>query len=135
VIKVEDWAEIRRLHRGEGMAIKAIARRLGIARNTVRKALEADQPPHYRRESRGSIVDDVEEQIRRLLHDSPEMPTTVVAERIGWRRSITVLRDRVRQLRPLYRPLDPSSRTTYQPGGLVQCAPWFHRFIALGRQQ
>ena len=39
VIDVEDWAEIRRLHRAEGMAIKAIARRLGVARNTVRAAL------------------------------------------------------------------------------------------------
>lgn len=29
---VEDWAEIRRLHRVEGMAIKAIARRLRISR-------------------------------------------------------------------------------------------------------
>ena len=36
---MEDWAEIRRLHRAEGMAIKAIARRLGLARNTVRAAL------------------------------------------------------------------------------------------------
>ena len=36
VIDVEDWAEIRRLHRAEGMSIKAIARRLGVARNTVR---------------------------------------------------------------------------------------------------
>jgi DNA-binding transcriptional regulator LsrR (DeoR family) len=35
VIEVEDWAEIRRLHRAQGMGIKAIARRLGIARNTV----------------------------------------------------------------------------------------------------
>jgi IS30 family transposase len=36
VISVEDWAEIRRLHRAEGVPIKEIARRLGIARNTVR---------------------------------------------------------------------------------------------------
>jgi hypothetical protein len=28
VLKVEDWAEICRLHRAEGMAIRAIARRL-----------------------------------------------------------------------------------------------------------
>lgn len=33
VINVDDWAEIRRLHRAEGMEIKAIARRLGVARN------------------------------------------------------------------------------------------------------
>ncbi len=36
VITVEDWAEIRRLNRAEGLGIKAIARRLGLARNTVR---------------------------------------------------------------------------------------------------
>ena len=39
VINVEDWAEIRRLHKSEKMAIKAIARQLGVARNTVRAAL------------------------------------------------------------------------------------------------
>ena len=41
---MEDWAEIRRLHRSEGMAVKAIARRLGLARNTVRAALVAANP-------------------------------------------------------------------------------------------
>jgi len=46
---VEDWAEIRRLHRSEQMAVKAIARRLGLARNTVRSALAADTPPKYSR--------------------------------------------------------------------------------------
>jgi DNA-binding GntR family transcriptional regulator len=45
MIDVEDWAEIRRLHRAEKIAIKAIARRLGIARNTVRDALRSDGPP------------------------------------------------------------------------------------------
>jgi hypothetical protein len=35
VLKVEDWAEIHRLHRAEGMAIRAIARRLGICRPRV----------------------------------------------------------------------------------------------------
>ena len=39
MINVEDWAEIRRLHRAEGLSIKEIARRLGVARNTVRDAL------------------------------------------------------------------------------------------------
>jgi transposase len=44
VLNVEDWAEIRRLRRAEQMPIAAIARRLGIARNTVKKALPADRP-------------------------------------------------------------------------------------------
>ncbi|MDO8308987.1 MAG: helix-turn-helix domain-containing protein, partial [Actinomycetota bacterium] len=39
MITVENWAEIRRLHRAEGVPIKAIARRLGISRNAVRRAL------------------------------------------------------------------------------------------------
>ena len=42
---MEDWAEIRRLRRAEGMAIQAIARRLRISRNTVKKALASDGPP------------------------------------------------------------------------------------------
>ena len=33
---MEDWAEIRRLHRAEGMPIRAIARQLRVGRNTVR---------------------------------------------------------------------------------------------------
>jgi hypothetical protein len=53
VIDVEDWAEIRRLHRAEGMGIKVIARRLGIARNTVRDALPSDEPPRYERAGKG----------------------------------------------------------------------------------
>ena len=53
------------------------------------------------------------------------MPATVIAERIGWERSITVLRDRVRELRPAYLPVDPASRTAYDPGELAQCDLWF----------
>lgn len=125
MLTVEDWAEIRRLHRGEGMPIKAIARQMGISKNTVRRALTSHEPPHYQRASRGSIVDAVEPQIRELLEQWPTMPTTVIAERIGWDRSITVLKDRVRVLRPLFTPPDPVSRTLYQPGELAQCDLWF----------
>lgn len=122
---MEDWAEIRRLHRAEGMPIKAIMRRLGVARNTVRSALRSDEPPEYRRESQGSIVDAVEPQIRALLVEFPMMPATVIAERIGWQRSLTVLKDRVRELRPLFVPPDPCQRTEYRPGELAQWDLWF----------
>jgi transposase len=125
VISVEDWAEIRRLHRAEGVPIKAIARRLGIGRNTVRRALAAEGPPRYQRPPRGSIVDAVEPQIRALLAEWPTMPATVIAERIGWTRSLTVLKERVRELRPLFAPPDPTSRTDYEPGELAQCDLWF----------
>lgn len=136
VITVEDWAEIRRLHRSEQMPIKAIARHIGISRNTVKRALAAQDPPKYQRRPQGSIVDPFEPQIRDLLRKVPTMPATVIAERIGWQRSMTVLKDRVRQLRPLYLPADPASRTTYQPGELAQCDLWFpNTDIPLGAGQ
>jgi len=50
VITVDEWAEIRRLHRSEHLPIKAIARMLGISKNTVKKALRAEGVPRYQRE-------------------------------------------------------------------------------------
>ncbi|MBF6271703.1 IS21 family transposase [Nocardia farcinica] len=125
MLNVEDWAEIRRLHRAEGMAIRAIARRLKVSKNTVKKALASHEPPRYQRKPRGSAVDEFEPQIRALLAEFPDMPTTVIMERVGWQRGRTVFFDRVAQLRPLFKPVDPASRTEYQPGELAQCDLWF----------
>lgn len=121
---MEDWAEIRRLHGAEGMPIKAIVRRLGISRNAVRRALASTSPPRYERAPKGSRVDAVEPQIRALLYATPTMPATVIAERIGWEHGLTVLKERVRELRPFYLPPDPASRTSYDPGHRVQCDLW-----------
>ncbi|MHA6632148.1 IS21 family transposase [Pseudonocardia sichuanensis] len=125
MLNVEDWAEIRRLHRSEGMPIKAIARVIGCSRNTVRAALASDGPPKYERAPAGSVVDAVEPRIRELLAAYPTMPATVIAERIGWTRGLTVLKDRVRELRPVYLPPDPASRTSYVAGEIAQCDLWF----------
>jgi len=122
---VENWAEIRRLHRAEGIPIKEISRLLGIARNTVRAALAADEPPKYVRPSRGSVVDAVEPEVRKLLAQFPRMPATVIAERIGWEHSITTVKDRIRVIRPEYSGVDPADRTVYHPGDVVQCDLWF----------
>ena len=117
---MEDWAEIRRLHRAEKLPIKEIARRLGMARNTVRAALAADRPPSYSRPARGSLVDEVEVEVRKLLKEFPRMPATVIAERIGWEHSITILKDRVRVLRPEYAGIDPADRLVHDPGAATQ---------------
>jgi transposase len=122
---VEDWAEIRRLHRAEGLAIKAIARKLGVSRNTVRAAIASDAAPKYQRKPAGSIVDAVEPQIREQLQLDARMPATVIAERIGWTRGITVFKERVAELRPAYLPADPASRTSYEAGDIAQCDLWF----------
>src|SRR5690606_26985971 len=66
-----------------------------------------------------------EPRIRELLRAYPTMPATVVAERVGWTRSIRVLRGRVAELRPAYLPPDPASRTSYAAGENTQCDLWF----------
>jgi len=125
VISVEDWAEIRRLHRAEGLPIKQIARVLGVSKNTVRAALRSDGPPRYARSPAGSVADGFEPRIRELLRAFPQMPSTVVAERIGWPYSIRTLSGRVAELRPAYLPPDPASRTAYAAGEIGQCDFWF----------
>jgi transposase len=125
VLSVEDWAEIRRLHRAERMPVKVIARVLGCSKNTVKKALAAEGPPAYRRSRIGSVVDAVEPRIRELLQACPTMPATVIAERIEWRYSIRTLSARVAELRPVYLRPDPASRTSYLAGEIAQCDFWF----------
>jgi transposase len=125
VLDVENWAEIRRLHRAEGLPIREIARAMGVSRNTVRAAVASDGPPKYQRPRAGSVVDAAEPRIRELLKAYPRMPATVIAERIGWDRSIRVLSGRVAELRPAYLPPDPASRTAYAAGEIAQCDFWF----------
>jgi transposase len=136
LLNVEDWAEIRRLHFAERVPIKEIARRLGLARNTVRAAVRSAVPPKYERVPRGSLVDAAERDLRRLLKDYPRMPASVIAERIDWQHGLTILRARVRELRPLYLPPDPAGRTSYRPGELAQWDLWFPPAdIPIGRER
>lgn len=107
------------------MPIRAIARHLGISKNTVKGALATDRPPKYERPLKGSVVDAVEVQIREHLRQTPTMPATVIAEWIGWDRGMTILTGRIRELRPADVPVDPVSRTVYRPGELAQYDLWF----------
>jgi len=125
VLIVEDWAEIRRLRRSEGVSISEIARVIGCSRNTVKAALASDGPPRYERAPAGSRVDAFESRIRELLRAVPTMPATVIAERVGWPYGIRTLSGRVAELRPVYLPPDPAGRTVYVAGEIAQCDFWF----------
>jgi len=67
-----------------------------------------------------------EPQIRELLATWPMMPTTLIAERIGWDQSIPILLDRVTELRLAFSDSQHrSSPALYMPGEIAQCGLWF----------
>ncbi len=109
----------------DGVPIKVIARSMGISKNTVRKALRDDGPPRYERSRRGRWSTRSSPGSASCCGSTPTMPATVVAERIGWEHSMPDPADRVSDLRPVYLPPDPASRTTYEPGELAQFDFWF----------
>ena len=121
---MEDWALIRRLA-AEEVPHAAIARRLGISRTTVVKALASEVPPRYVRRPMETSFVVLEPRVRSLLAEFPDMPATVIAERVGWSGSITWFRENVARLRPELRPVDPADRLTWAAGDAAQCDLWF----------
>ncbi|HEV2773820.1 MAG TPA: hypothetical protein VGV57_13515 [Thermoleophilaceae bacterium] len=107
LLAVEQWAEIRRMHFVDGLAIKEIARRTGRDRKTIRRALRCDEPPHYRRAPAPSKLDPHRDEIARLLRDVEGITNTRIRELIeeaGYRGSKTILDDYLRELRPVLCP-------------------------------
>ena len=124
VITLEDWALIRRLA-AEGVPKARIAERLGISRTTVLKAVRSQSPPQYERAPKESSFVSFEPRVRALLAETPDMPATVLAERVGWSGSITWFRENVKRLRSQFRPIDPADRLRWDPGDAAQCDLWF----------
>ena len=126
---MEDWAEIRRLQSAEGMAIKAIVRQLGISRNAVRRALANDSPPSYARlceglggrrgraPGSGAAASDA--------HDAGHGDRR--ADRVEY--GLTVLKDRVRELRPYFLPPDPAKQDRLRPGASGVLGKSYAKFL------
>jgi transposase len=116
-------AEVMRLHYLEGLSMRAIARRLRLARRTVQRHL-AKLPPASTPAPvpRPSLLDPYDAAIRALLKDTPELKTPQILERLrdlGYSGGITILRDRVQGLRP--RPKPESFLTLdFHPGEALQ---------------
>ena len=123
-MSVEDWAEIRRLHRSEGMPIKAIARGMGVAaeygaacvgrlrgRRSISGCGVGRRSTRWSRRS-GSCCG--------LSADAGHGDRR--AGRLGaWDH---VFKDRVRELRPLFcRRIRGRARVS--AGELAQCDLWF----------
>ncbi len=87
------------------MSSRAIARELGISRNTVKRYLLAQsEPPNIRRVSAvASLLDEHRDYIRQRIADAHpyKIPATVIAREIteqGYRGGMTILREFIRSL-------------------------------------
>jgi transposase len=122
---LEDWALIRRLA-AEGVPHTRIAGRLGISRNTVARAVNSSEPPRYERAPvEATSFAPFESRVRELLAVTPDMPATVLAERVGWQGSSSWFRENVARLRPEQQRVDPADRLVWAPGDAAQCDLWF----------
>jgi transposase len=102
VVGVEQWAEIRRLHRVVGVSIREINRRTGLHRKTIRRALAAPEPPRYSRPAGGSKVDPFKDWICEQLAADPRIQSQRLREmatELGYDGGKSIFDDYVREVR------------------------------------
>jgi transposase len=127
VLGVQQWAEIRRLVLVEGRSQREVARRLGVARDTVAKAVRSETPPRYVRAPAASRLDVFKDWICEQLQADPTMPSQRLREmavELGYGGGKTIFDDFVREVRPRFQVRRTFQRTIYRPGELVQCDLW-----------
>ncbi len=139
MVGVEQWAEIRRLVLVDGRSQRQVARSLGVARDTVARALALGEPPKYERPAAGSKVGPFQEWIcGLLLADSmiPSLRLREMATELGYEGGKSIFDDYVREVRPRFQRRRTFQRTIYRPGELVQCDLWEPReLIPVGHGQ
>jgi transposase len=127
VLVVERWAELRREHFVRRVSIKELARRYGIDRNTVRRALRSDRPPRYERPPRPLKLDPFKDEIHRLLRRDARLSGVRVRELIeplGFDGQKTIVDDYLREVRPLFLKARAYQRTVYRAGEICQFDLW-----------
>jgi transposase len=127
VVGVEQWAEVRRMKRVEGLSAREIGRRTGLARDTVSRLLAAEEPPRYSRAPAGSILDPFRGWVCQQLQADPKVPSQRLRElavEIGYVGGKTIFDAYVREARPRFLVKRTFQRTIYRPAELVQCDLW-----------
>jgi transposase len=126
VYDVHDWAEVRRLKR-DGWTNTAIAEKFAMSRNTVAELVARDKPPRYERKLAGSQLEGFVDAIAAMLDQDAKAPATVILERLrplGYAGGITILKERLAELRPGFVAARSYQRTTYLPGELAHVDWW-----------
>lgn len=129
-------AEILRLRYVDGLSTRAIAKQLSMARRTVRSILGEKRPRHrsvVERVTRESILSPYESEIKTRLKSDPDLRAPGLLEHLrllGYRGGVTVLRDRMRALRPRPHIEVFSSFTQIRPAERLE-VDWAHMGYAL----
>jgi transposase len=139
VVDVEQWAEIRRMHRVDGLSGREISRRTGLHRDTVARLLAAPVPPKYTRRATGSKLDPFRDWVCEQLAADPRIESQRLREmagEIGYAGGKSIFDEFVREVRPRFVVPRTFQRTIYRPGELLQCDLWEPREqIAVGHGQ
>ena len=139
MVGVEQWAEVRRMRRVDGLSGREISRRTGLHRATVARLLAASTPPRYERRPAGSKLDPFKEWIGDQLREDPRIESQRLRElavEIGYAGGKSIFDDYVREVRPRFVEPRTFQRTIYRPGELVQCDLWEPReLVAVGHGQ
>lgn len=83
MITKEEFMDIHSL-RKDGWSMRAIAKKLGIHRDTVKKHLESDTLPRYRKHKRKASLLDPFKQIRVKTNKNKQQKQTVKTNRGRW---------------------------------------------------
>jgi transposase len=139
VVGVEQWAEIRRLVLVEGHSQRRVAKSLGVARDTVARAVASKSPPRYERLPVVSKLDPFRDWICEQLQADPTIQSLrlrEIATELGYEGGKSIFDDYVREVRPRFLVRRTFQRTVYRPGELVQCDLWEPReLISVGHGQ
>jgi transposase len=118
----DQTAEVLRLGLVEGMGVRAIARRLGMARKTVRQILGRSLPEQKPVAPRASLLDPYDKTIRATLDMVPEIRAPALLERLrplGYTGGVTILRERLQRLRERA-PKEAFLTLHFEPGVAMQ---------------
>jgi transposase len=123
----EEWMDLQLLRR-EGHSIKAIARRTGLSRNTVRRMLRGGPPPEKRRTVRASGLDPFKDYLEGRLREVSLSAVRLLEEirPMGYTGSIDVLRRFLRTLRGERRRSERRTVRFETPPGRQMQADWAH---------
>jgi transposase len=133
---LHDWIHVDRLHR-QGVAIKEIARRMHMSKNTVKRLLKQREEPKYQRRTKRTKVDPYKEKIKNWYLEDGFIGTRIYEElqKIGYTGGINPVYRYLRELKEAKQaiPLKATVRFETQPADQAQF-DWSPYKMVIGKE-